>query len=106
MKPPSASQYVINAAQYYLDYWPSPTHTYRASQFIDALDRLLVIASPGMGASALPAPPPGWSYTGDRLSASFNLAANAWDAPDYVRQAAPGLLAWRRSYSSIFRGSR
>lgn len=81
---PSAADSVINAAQFFLDGRPSPTHTYYATHFINALNRMIVFSSPGMGSMALPAPPANWPYTGSQYSFSFNLDKNEWDAPEYV----------------------
>jgi hypothetical protein len=77
---------MIDASQFYLDYRPSATHTYYASQFINARNRLLVMPSGGMDyASALPPPPSGWPYPrGGGYSYSFNMATNDWDPPEYV----------------------
>ncbi len=85
LRGPSADSDVINAAQFYLDRRPSATHTYWASQFINARNRLLVMPSPGMGAAFIPPPPGGWPYSGDAgYTFSFNMGTNDWDAPEYI----------------------
>jgi len=85
LRAPSAASQVINAAQYYLDRRPSATHTYYASQFINARNRFLVMPSPGMGAGFLPSPPPGWPYAGDPgYTFCFNMGTNDWDAPEFI----------------------
>jgi hypothetical protein len=83
---PTSADDVINEAQFYLDQRPSATHTYWASQFIDGLDRLIVIGSPGMGADALPAAPADWPYAYTNIySASFAMCESEWDSPDHVQ---------------------
>jgi hypothetical protein len=83
LRAPSANSAIINGTQFYLDLRPSSTHTYYATQFINALNRMLVFASPGISGS-FPSPPAGFPYTGDKRSFSFNVASGDWDAPDYV----------------------
>jgi hypothetical protein len=83
LRAPSANADIIDRTQFYLDRRPSATHTYYASQFIDELDRLMVFASPGVS-GPFPAAPIDFAYTGDKRSASFNLATGDWDDPDYV----------------------
>jgi hypothetical protein len=82
---PSADSDILNDAQFYLDERPSATHTYYATQFIDARNRMLVFPSPGMNMGGLPAPPNGWEYAGDAgFTFSFDLGTGEWDAPEYV----------------------
>ncbi|MBI2558897.1 right-handed parallel beta-helix repeat-containing protein, partial [Candidatus Woesearchaeota archaeon] len=91
LSPPSPNSQVINSAQYYLDLKPSATHTYYATQFINARNRMIVVDSPGMGLGGLPNPPAGWPYAGDPgYSFSFNLYTNSWDAPEYVSRYTGG----------------
>lgn len=76
---------MINASQFYLDLKPSATHTYYATQFINARNRLLVMPSPGMGASYLPPAPAGWPYNGDAgYTFSYNVGGGDWDPPNYI----------------------
>ncbi|HET9250954.1 MAG TPA: hypothetical protein VFP58_02405 [Candidatus Eisenbacteria bacterium] len=86
LRAPSATSSIINASQFYLDLKPSATHTYYATQFVNARNRLFVMPSLGMNAPQfLPAPPSGWAYPVDGgYTFSFNLATNDWDAPSYV----------------------
>ncbi len=86
LRPPSATNMIIDASQFYLDLRPSATHTYYASQFINARNRMLVLPSGAMDfAGGLPAPPAGWPYPrGGGYTFTFNMATNDWDAPDYV----------------------
>ncbi len=86
LRAPTPNSQIIDASQFYLDLRPSATHTYYASQFINARDRMLVMPSGGMDyVSALPPPPAGWPYPrGGGYSYSFNLATNDWDPPAYV----------------------
>lgn len=85
LSPPSANSAVINTSQFYLDLKPSATHTYYATQFVNARNRLFVLPSQGMLLYGLPNAPIEWPYFGGRgYSFSFNMATNSWDAPDYV----------------------
>jgi hypothetical protein len=83
LRAPSASADVLNEVQFYLDNRPAPTHTYSATQFINRLNRMVVVASPGL-LGPFPAAPAGYPYTGDKRSFSFNYAAGDWDAPGYM----------------------
>ncbi len=81
---PTPTADIINATQFYLDYRPSATHTYYATQFIDSLDRMVIVDSPGMGWAALPNPPAGWPYGNggpNGWNFSFDVAINDWDLP-------------------------
>lgn len=81
---PSANADIINdPAQFYLDLRPSSTHTYYATHFIEARNRMFVIASPGISGS-FPAMPGGWAYTGSQRSFSYSWTEQEWDSPDYV----------------------
>jgi hypothetical protein len=84
LRPPSAPEDVIDQAQFYLDKRPAAAHTYYATQFIDALDRLMVIGSPGLNNSAVPKPPAQYPYMGKARSFSFDMARGDWDDPDFV----------------------
>jgi hypothetical protein len=80
---PTPDDQLLNRAQYYLDLRPAATHTYYATQFIEARNRFVVINSPGMLAD-LPDPPSDWPYRdGSGHSASFDVARGDWDPPDY-----------------------
>ena len=84
LSPPTTNSQLINRSQYYLDLKPSATHTYYGTQFIDARNRMIVVASPGMDFGALPIPPTDWAYANlSSYSFSFNLATNTWDKPEY-----------------------
>ena len=76
----------IDHTQFYLDRRPSAAHTYYATQFINARDRLFVMPSQGMNTpELLPSPPSGWPYGHDGgWTFSFNMATNDWDVPEYV----------------------
>lgn len=88
---PTADSDIINAAQFYLDERPSATHTYYATQFIDARNRMFVFPSPGMSKGGLPDPPTGWAYSGDAgFTFSFDLGAGDWDPPEYVPKYTAG----------------
>lgn len=91
LRGPSPHSEVITGAQYYLDRRPSATHTYWASQFINARNRFFVMPSPGMGTGGIPDPPPGWPYAGDAgYTFSFDMSSNDWDAPEYVARYTGG----------------
>jgi hypothetical protein len=91
LSPPSPHNQLITGAQYYLDTKPAATHTYYATQFIDARNRMLVIASPGMDMGGLPLPPAGWAYLGNPgYSFSFHLETNTWDPPEYIERYGGG----------------
>lgn len=82
--PSDASAVVNDPAQFYLDLRPSPTHTYYATHFIHAVDRMVVIASPGINTAGVPAPPADFPYLSSaNRSFSFDFARNEWDHPDY-----------------------
>jgi hypothetical protein len=83
LSPPTPNSKIINRSQFYLDLKPGATHTYYATQFINARNRMIVVASPGMNGS-LPPPPANWPYAdASDHSFSFNLATNTWDKPEY-----------------------
>lgn len=92
---PTPNAYIIQSpAQFYLQepdgrYRPAATHTYYAAQFIDALDRFIVLASPGLLGS-FPACPPAYPYQGSQRSFSYNYASAEWDDPDYFAQYTGG----------------
>jgi hypothetical protein len=70
------------AYQFYADSRPSSTHTYYATQFFDAQNRMVVFPSPGYTGPASGSPPGGWGiYTGDVYFYSYNLNTGDWDAP-------------------------
>jgi len=84
LRAPSATQDMVNDAQFYLDYRPAATHTYYATQFINSLNRMVVFSSPGMAYGGLPASPAAWPFNGENgWSFSFNLTTNDWDRPDH-----------------------
>jgi hypothetical protein len=85
LSPPTPNKQIINRSQYYLDLKPSATHTYNGTQFINARNRMIVVASPGMDfASGLPPAPANWPYAnGSAHTFSFSLATNTWDKPEY-----------------------
>jgi hypothetical protein len=83
LRGPTANADLLNDTQFYLDYRPAATHTYYSTQFINSLNRMLIFPSPGMAYGALPPPPGGWPYQGDKgWTFSFNLATNDWDKPN------------------------
>lgn len=82
---PSPDSQVIDQAQYYLDLRPAATHTYYATQFINARNKLLIMPSRGLGMAGLPTPPPGWQFPVDAgYTFSFDLTTNTWDAPGTI----------------------
>ncbi len=84
LRAPSANTAVINSpASFYLDLRPAATHTYYATHFIDALNRMFVVASPGLN-GPFPAAPVAWAYTGSQRTFSYNMTTGDWDPPDYV----------------------
>ena|SRR5438105_7234132 len=93
--PSPNSQIIDDPAQFYLDLKPSCTHTYYATQYINSLDRMLVISSAGVYSHSglYPAPPSNWAYLNSKRSFSFNTAAGDWDSPDYIAQY-PGTGDW------------
>jgi len=89
LRGPTPNADIINLTQYYLDNRPAATHTYYATQYINALDRMLVFASAGLN-GPFPTAPADFPYTGGARSFSFNLSALDWDRPDYVAQFPSG----------------
>ncbi len=93
---PTATSDIIDAAQYFLDLRPSPTHTYYAPQFINARNRMVILPSGAMDwAGGLPAQPSGWRYPrGGGWCYVFNMATNEWEAPEYVPEfiSSPGFV--------------
>ena len=84
LSPPTPNNKIINRSQYYLDLKPSATHTYYGTQFINARNRMIVVASPGMNSDSLPPPPANWPYANSAVHTfSFNVATNTWDQPEY-----------------------
>lgn len=83
LRAPSANADMIGGAGVYLDLKGASTHTYYATQFIDALDRLIVFENPGAAGSNFADPPAGFPYA-KPISTSFNLATNDWDPPTYI----------------------
>lgn len=92
LRGPSPNSQIINNTQFYLDSQPSSTHTYSATQFINATNRLMVFPSQGVF-GAFPAAPEGFAYSGDSRSYSFNMGAGSWDNPDAVARY-PGGGDW------------
>jgi hypothetical protein len=89
LRAPSDASAVINDTQFYLDRRPAATHTYNSTQFIDSINRMFVLPSPGMGWSALPSAPAGFPYSGDvGVAFSFNVSAGEWDLPPAAGAAA------------------
>ena len=84
LRAPTANESIIDQAQFYLDKRPAATHTYYATQFIDALDRLIVVGSSGLGDPSFPAPPPQFPYMGNARAFSFDMRRNEWDDPDHI----------------------
>ncbi len=84
LRGPSANSDMIGSSSVFLDRRGAATHTYYATQFIDARNRLIVFENPGCEGGPFPAPPGGWPYAGRQMSTSFNLATGDWDPPDYV----------------------
>lgn len=91
LSPPTPNSKIINRSQYYLDLKPSATHTYYGTQFINARNRMVVVASPGMDSSALPPSPANWPYADVAVHTfSFSLATNTWDKPEYFAKYTGG----------------
>lgn len=101
LRAPSDASAVVDTAQFYLDRRPSATHTYYATQFVNARNRLMVMPSPGLGfgpeyRALVAAPPADWPYrdeppgTDKGLSFSFDMAAGDWDPPEYVARYTGG----------------
>jgi hypothetical protein len=85
LRGPTPNDQIINGTQFYLDDRPSATHTYYATQFIDALNRMVVFASPGVN-GPFPAAPADFPYTGATRSFSFDVTSGDWDSPNYMAQ--------------------
>jgi len=84
---------VVTIAQRYLDKRPAATHTYGMTQFIESLNRMIVMCTPGPSADIgggddgpIQVPPPEWAalYGGDKIPATFSLDLNDWDDPDFI----------------------
>lgn len=83
LRGPTPNSDIVDSTQFYLDGRPSATHTYYCTQFIEPLNRMMIIASLGIHGLYPPAPAD-YPYSGDKRSFSFNLATGDWDSPDYV----------------------
>jgi hypothetical protein len=83
LRGPSANADIVDGSGVYLDLRGASTHTYYATQFIDARNRLIVFENPG-AAGNFGAPPPGFPYAGKAISTSFNLTTNDWDPPTTI----------------------
>lgn len=70
--------------QLYLDGRPSSTHTYHSTQFIDALNRMVVFSSPGYSGASGAATPSGWGRKTDQINHAFNVLAGDWDIPSSI----------------------
>lgn len=81
LRGPSTSDALVNSSECYLDRRRSATHTYYCQQFSELTDSLVVMPAPGMGSSALPAPPDNWPYKSKRPMA-FSLVAKDWLPPE------------------------
>lgn len=93
MKAPTPDNYIRDNTTFYLQepdgkYRPSPGHTYYAAQFIDSLNKFVVVNSPGSGGGT--GNPPdisaghpyidyatGWSFV-------FNMDTNDWETPEWM----------------------
>jgi hypothetical protein len=84
LRAPSVNADIVGSSGVYLDLRGASTHTYYATQFIDALNRLIVFENPGAAGGAIPDPPAGFAYAGKPISTSFNLTTNDWDPPAYI----------------------
>ena len=94
LRGPTPADQWLTQSQFYLDKRPAATHTYYAQQFINAQDRLMTFPYQGMDSLHLPAAPAGWPYARtSRYIASFDRAANDWDAPEHVAPY-PGTGDW------------
>jgi hypothetical protein len=83
LRGPSANADIVDGSGVYLDLRGASTHTYYATQFIDARNRLIVFENPG-AAGNFGAPPAGFPYAGKPVTTSFNLTTNDWDPPTYI----------------------
>jgi hypothetical protein len=88
LRAPTTNANIIDQGQFYLDLRPAATHSYYGTQFVDSLNRMLIMPSPGLsGPGTFPPMPPGWQYTYNNAAArsfSFNFVTSDWDSPDYV----------------------
>lgn len=76
---PTPNAQIVQNSSFYLDLHPSATHTYYSTQFIDSLNKMIVMPSPGMGDIGFPT---GGAYTNDDTHIfSFNMSNNTWDSP-------------------------
>lgn len=81
--PSDPTKLYAGGAQFNADLTPSDTHTYWGTQFLDSLNHLYVMPSPGfLGCCGIPTAPGGW-YPGTSASYAFsyNYASKAWDLP-------------------------
>lgn len=82
---PSAHEDVIDQSQYYLDLRPAATHTFYATQFINARNRLVITPDHGIfNPSEYPPPPSGYPFGLRGFMPTFNMATNEWEAPGYA----------------------
>lgn len=90
LRGPSSTSDMIDSAPVYLDNRRAATHTYYATQFWEAGNRLILMAAPGMGYPSLPQPPSGFRWRdSNALNMMFGLDTNDWDAPD-INPGFPG----------------
>lgn len=90
LRAPSSTADIIDSAPVYLDNRRAATHTYYATQFWEAGNRMILMAAPGMGFPSLPQPPSGFRWTDyNALNMMFSLDRAEWDAPD-VNPGFPG----------------
>lgn len=79
---PTATADIIDRSQFYLDYRPAAGHTYWSTQFLDALNKMVVVGGGSMDSLQLPPAPPGWPYAQtSKWSISFDVDRNEWDDP-------------------------
>lgn len=89
LRGPTPMAYQIDGGAFYLQepdgkYRPGPGHTYYTSQFLNHLNRLIIVnnTGPGGGGGA-PTSPGGHPYGDDKRAAVFNLGTNDWETPEW-----------------------
>lgn len=84
LRAPTSNTHIVKDTQFYLDLKPSAAHTYYATQFINATNRMVVFASQGIFGGSFPSAPANFPYVGKNRSFSYNVASGDWDGPDHI----------------------
>lgn len=87
----SADATMYDQTEVYSDNRRAATHTYYSTQFLQSLNKLVILPSLGIFQSGAPSAPGGFQYPdGTALVCSFNLGTNDWDAIDTIARPLNG----------------